>query len=95
MASRLIRLKLRSVLGGGSHENPLDNIPRNAPSPPVIAAESSWGWHARPGIACLRAVHQRLPEVERKGLNRRARVRPGLRTPSRLPDRGRDSGPSR
>jgi len=36
-----------------------------------------------------------LPEAERKALNRRAQSRQGLRTPSRLPERDRDSGPSR
>ena len=36
-----------------------------------------------------------LPEAERNALNRRAQSRPWLRTPSRLPERGRDSGPSR
>lgn len=38
---------------------------------------------------------QEIPESERNALNRRAQSRLGLRTPSRLLDRGRDSGPSR
>ncbi len=38
---------------------------------------------------------QELPEAQPKALNRRAQSRVGLRTPSRLPERGRNYGPSR
>ena len=83
------------MLGVSSYGNPLHDITRNAPSPPDIDLGGSGVGVAGQVLHVFERRIQELPEAERKSLNRRAQSRLGLRTPSRSPDRGRDSGPGR
>lgn len=80
--------------GVSSYGNPLDDIPRNAFSPPDIDLGGSEDGMAGRVLRIFERRIQELPEAERDALNRRAQSQMGLRIPNRPADRGRDYGAS-